>query len=894
MTDSEVTASGGAGERGGEPRWIGSYRVLSQIGEGGFGVVYEAEQTEPVRRRVALKVVKAGMDSAAVVARFEAERQALAVMDHPCIAKVFDGGVTPPEMGSRPYFVMELVRGEEITGFCDRQRLSIDDRVGLFARVCEAVQHAHNKGVIHRDLKPSNILVAYDAEGRATPKVIDFGVAKALNQRLTEKTIFTERGQLIGTPEYMSPEQAEMSGVDIDTRTDVYSLGAVLYELLTGVLPFEPATLRRAAYVEIHRIIREVEPPRPSTRLGTVLSGDGDRERALRIVGARHTDARSLTSVLRRDLDWVVMRCLEKDRERRYDTANALGDELQRYLKGEAVLAGPPSVRYRVGKFVGRNRLPVAIGAAGAVILAAGFVSLTVMYQWAQQQRDLAEREASAALLAKEEEETQREIAERTLAFLNEEVFGQLDPLSGGGANTTVKEMVDRAADQIPERFTGQPELEHDVRQMLGTTYARLGRRAEAEAQLLRAEELGVRLYGKRSLERADTLRVRALSRMWALLEPTEESLANMREAASISEEILGPADDRTLRDNGDVTWMAKDLSRRPYSELDAPTLMVASGYRGKGESAEEMRAVIERLNKRVEAYWRGGDRERAHAIIHEFCEPVRTSRFEFVRERLPLGLGAYAGGLGNAGHTDLAEALLTYSIEWGREHLEAGHPSTLLAVGNMASLTQREGRLDEAEAYGVEMLEGYRRNYGENHSSTYVGLTRLGQLMKQMERNEEAESYLANAHGVSLEIYGEDHIETALSLNELGLLASARGKMEPAERFFREAFVVGVRAHGGDDPRTLAFQCNIVSILAKMERFERAGEVLIDIEQQMGRIHADGTGSLRRSQIDRLIKLLDTLHESGAAGDFAARAGVWRERLAELVGDEAASGDGD
>ncbi|MEO0588846.1 MAG: serine/threonine-protein kinase, partial [Planctomycetota bacterium] len=290
------------------PSYVGRYRILEPLGEGGFGLVYRAEQAEPVRRQVALKVIKPGMDSKAVVSRFDAERQALALMDHPSVAKVYDGGVTDE---GRPFFAMELVKGEPITTHCDRQKLGVRARVELFIRVCEAIQHAHHKGVVHRDLKPSNILVEYK-DGNATPKVIDFGVAKALHQRLTEATIFTGQGQMIGTPEYMSPEQAEMSGTDIDTRSDVYSLGVLLYELLTGVRPFEAQTLRRVALAEVQRIIREVDPPRPSTR----LSAQADQ--AATIAATRRTEVKGLSGTLRRDLDWVIMKCLEKDRMRRY------------------------------------------------------------------------------------------------------------------------------------------------------------------------------------------------------------------------------------------------------------------------------------------------------------------------------------------------------------------------------------------------------------------------------------------------------------------------------------------------------------------------------------------------------------------------------------------------
>jgi WD40 repeat protein/serine/threonine protein kinase len=338
----------------------GRYRVLGVIGEGGFGLVYEAEQIAPVRRRVALKILKPGMDSRAILARFEAERQALAVMDHPCIAKVLEAGETDRGL---PFFVMELVRGSPITDYCDRQRLTIAQRLGLFAQVCDAIQHAHTKAIIHRDIKPSNILVEVREGAEPTPKVIDFGIAKAMAQKLTEKTLFTERGQLIGTPEYMSPEQAEMGGEDIDTRSDVYSLGVLLYELLTGERPFD---LKRAALFEIQRVIREVEPPKPSTR----LTGLG--ETATRIAECRRTDLRTLSGTLKRELEWIPLKALRKDRTERYRTAADLGDDVRRYISGEALEAGPPSASYRLRKFVRRNRGPVAAVLAVFAVLVLG------------------------------------------------------------------------------------------------------------------------------------------------------------------------------------------------------------------------------------------------------------------------------------------------------------------------------------------------------------------------------------------------------------------------------------------------------------------------------------------------------------------------------------------
>jgi tetratricopeptide (TPR) repeat protein len=478
---------------------IGRYKLLQQIGEGGFGSVYMAEQERPVRRKVALKIIKLGMDTKQVIARFEAERQALALMDHPNIAKVLDAGST--ETG-RPYFVMELVRGVPITEYCDDNNLSTRDRLRLFQKVCGAVQHAHQKGIIHRDIKPSNVMITLH-DGVPVPKVIDFGIAKATNQRLTEKTLFTEYRQFIGTPQYMSPEQAEMSGLDVDTRADIYSLGVLLYELLTGTTPFDPERLRSLAFSEIHRVIREEDPHKPSTRISTL--GDQGTTTAKH----RRTDVRALRKALAGDLDWIVMKALEKDRTRRYDTANALLLDIGRHLESEPVSASPPGAAYRIGKFLRRNRTAVGVAGVVTAALLVGLAVATYGFLEARRERVAAQHAADAA-------ESANAFFADMLAAVNPQQLhlhsafrvAALPPDAGArfSHDVSVAEMLKRSARRAEVSFEGQPEQEATMREILGTTLLGLDEAADALAEFRRAYELRRELHGE---EQVDVLRSR-------------------------------------------------------------------------------------------------------------------------------------------------------------------------------------------------------------------------------------------------------------------------------------------------------------------------------------------------------------------------------------------------
>jgi serine/threonine protein kinase len=757
------------GERPGTT--IGPYRLLQQIGEGGMGVVYLAEQEKPVRRRVALKVIKPGMDTAQVIARFESERQALALMDHPNVARVLDAGATD---SGRPYFVMELVQGGPITEFCDQQRLAPEARLKLFLDVCQAIQHAHHKGVIHRDIKPSNVLVTLH-DGAPVVKVIDFGIAKATVQKLTERTLVTAHGQMVGTPAYMSPEQAEMSGLDIDTRTDVYALGVLLYELLTGTTPLEGERLRRAGFAEVQRLIREAEAPRPSTRLSSL----GDSAAAL--AGNRGLDVKRLTQLLASDLDWVVMKALEKDRNRRYETPGSFAEDVDRYLRREAVLARPPSTAYKVRKFAQRNRAAVLTAAAVAAALLVGAAVATWQAVVATRAKEDALAAAGAEKAAKELAQASEAETKAVLEFVEKRVFAAARPEGqawGLGHTVSLRQLIEAALPFVEKSFASQPLVEARLRLTLGESFRYLGEAQTAAEQCERARALYTRHLGP---DHPDTLAsMHNLARNYAALGRFTEALQLREETLALRKARLGPDHPDTLRSMSCLASSYADLRRR----ADALAL-----------------------------------REKTLALLKEKLGPDHPDTLRSMYE--------LASSYAVLGRQDDALELRETTLARRKARLGPHHPDTLRSMNGLACSCAAFRRHSAAVKLYEETLALQKSRLGADHPDTIQTMYNLAISYAALGRQADALKLREETLALHRARLGPGHPRTLMSMNHVAWSYSAVGRHADALKLYQETLALQKLRLGPDNPETLLSLWGVADTLVKLERGAEAVPVI-------------------------------------------------------------------
>ena len=784
---------------------FGRYRRLQRLGEGGMGEVWLAEQTEPVRRQVALKVIKAGMDSAQVVARFEAERQALALMDHPAIARVFDGGTTPQ---GRPYFAMEYIKGEPMTAYCDRHRLSTTERLGLFMQVCEGVQHAHQKGIIHRDLKPSNVLVAIQ-DDHAVPKIIDFGVAKATAQHLTERSLFTELGVLIGTPEYMSPEQAEMGSLDIDTRTDVYALGVLLYELLTGALPFDRKEMRQAGLAEIQRIIREQDPPRPSTRITQL--GPASTEAAQN----RHTEPRRLVSELRGDLDWITMRALEKDRTRRYQTANALSADIRRHLSSEPVSAGPPSTTYRAGKFVRRHRFGVAVSAALVLLLAVVASALALQARRIAQERNRANREA----------ETARQVA----GFLVS-LFEVSKPSEVVANSITAREVLDRGVERMDDELQSQPETRAALLATMGGVYRSLGLHKKSESLHRKAWDVGREAFGPHSAQSAAS--ETAVADNLLSQGRITEAEPMLREALEIRRGLFGEEHLEVAHSLSRLGWCL--VSQAKYAEAETVFLESLRVRQRLLESADlDLVSTLTGLGEVLRR--RGGADDLARAARY-FRDALDVSRRAF-RPGHPKITNAevtLASVLMSQGRWREAEDVYRDSLRDLRVRLGTTHPELTAGLSQLGAALYLQGKYPEAEASYSEALAINRKAFGEQHPTVALCLANLGQAQDAMGRYAQAEAALREALDIDRKALGDGHPDVATDLTFLSVVLRHLNRPVQAEAAAREALAIYVKSQTSGDNRVREAEGALGAALLAQRQWQQAEPLLLSFAEAL------------------------------------------------------------
>ena len=766
---------------------IGPYRLIEKIGEGGMGEVWRAEQSAPIRRLVALKVIKSGMDTRRVVARFEAERQALAWMDHPTIARVYDAGETPRGL---PYFVMELVPGVPITEYCDRQRLTVRERLDLFKQICEGVQHAHQRGVIHRDLKPSNILVTVEG-GKPAPKIIDFGIAKATTAHLTDKDLHTELGMMIGTPEYMSPEQAEMTAAGVDTRTDVYSLGVILYELLTGTLPFDSRLIREASYDELRRRIREEEPPKPSSRVSAL----GNRLTA--VAESRRTDPGRLVSRIRGELDWIVLRSMEKDRTRRYGSPGELAADIERSLRNEPVLAGPPGVLYRSRKFVRRHRAGVAIVTTAVMGLLAFAITISVQSARIAMERDRANREAQAS--------------QRVSDFLVG-MFRVSDPEVAQGRAISAREILDQGAERVGKDLNADPLVQARLMLTIGIVYQNLGLYKDAKPYLEKSLDVRRRLLGPEHPDTLTSMNEMAGAYFDDGRYPEAEKLA--RETLDARSRLLGEDNRNTLATASLLGRIYSESGRpRAAADLLEKTLGARSGLLEVDDLVTlDVLISLTSSNLLLGRYPAAESRSRA-ALERELRRSPKENLFTLA-SRQRTGLICFLQG-----KYDAARSLYQAGFDVGSKLYGPDHEATLQLEAGLVATSFFVANREDALAAERRMLQTARRVFGPDHPFTVQQLFGMGMMNGLQGRYPEAEGYFRQASDGFRRLTGPEGYNTLWAENGLAVAALHNGKLEEAEKILERVVAASSQALGPEHPHTRDAMRHLAEVYAAEQR---------------------------------------------------------------------------
>jgi serine/threonine protein kinase/tetratricopeptide (TPR) repeat protein len=807
---------------------IGPYKLLQQIGEGGMGVVFMAEQTEPIQRTVALKIIKPGMDTRQVIARFEAERQALALMDHPNIARVIDAGTTNT---GRPYFVMELVKGVPITKYCDEKHLSLRERMELFMPVCQAVQHAHQKGIIHRDIKPTNVLVT-EYDNRAVPKVIDFGVAKATAQKLTERTMFTEFGQLVGTFEYMSPEQAKLNQLDIDTRSDIYSLGVLLYELLTGSTPFEQKRFREAAFDEVLRIIREEEPPKPSTKLSS-------SDTLPAIAANRHTEPARLSKDVRGELDWIVMKALEKDRNRRYETANGFAMDVERYLADEPVLACPPSAGYRFRKFARRNKGPVLAASLVLLSLVGGMLGTTFGLIRAEkawhaeaEQRKRAEANEQKALASAESEKTAKRMAEirevherAVLDFVQNKIFAAARPQGqdgGLGNEVTLRKAVEASLPFVERSFANHPLIEARLRDTLGTSFLFLGDAKIAAEQFEAAHRLFTQHLGP---DHADTLvSMNNLANSYFQLGRDADALALYEQTLTLRKTKLGPDHPNTLSSMTNLANGYYALGR--YAEALETLEDVTAIQKAKlGPDHPNTLASMNNLARTYSALGRHVDAVK----LHEETLALFQGKLGPDHPHTLMCMGNLANDLGYLGRHAEALKLHEETLALRKARLGPDHTDTLLSASCLANCFEAVGRHTEALKLREDTLAQQKAKLGVDHPDTIGSMSNLANSFEALGRHAEALQLREETLALMKVKLGPDHPDTLTSMHNLAISYNAMMRPADAIKLYNETLTLRRAKLGPDHPHTLSSMWGLAESLVNVGRGAEAVDIVDD-----------------------------------------------------------------